>query len=142
MDVNGTNKLCHPKSEAIFRTLVFTSLKKNPTRCNSISKFYYFIFIWSSTCFGRHAAHHQEPKTALAPSGFPYCIKMHGSKNIKHVFTFLSRSIRTGRSGFRFPAARREFSFQSNVTTGFGAHSAFFPMGTCVLSPGGKSDGA
>jgi hypothetical protein len=28
MDVNGTNKLCHPKSEAIFRTLVFTSFKK------------------------------------------------------------------------------------------------------------------
>jgi hypothetical protein len=30
----------------------------------------YFIFIWSSTCFGRHTAHHQEPKTALAASGF------------------------------------------------------------------------
>jgi len=24
--------------------------------------------MWSSTCFGRHAAHHQEPKTALAAS--------------------------------------------------------------------------
>jgi len=44
---------------------------KNPTRCNSVSKFY-FIFIWSSTCFGRHTAHHQEPKTALAASGFAY----------------------------------------------------------------------
>jgi len=30
-----------------------------------INIFYYFIFIWSSTCFGRHTAHHQEPKTAL-----------------------------------------------------------------------------
>jgi len=30
----------------------------------------YFIFIRSSTCFGRHTAHHQEPKTALAASGF------------------------------------------------------------------------
>ena len=39
--------------------------KENPTRCNSVSKFY-FIFIWSSTYFGRHTAHHQEPKTALA----------------------------------------------------------------------------
>jgi len=29
----------------------------------------YFIFIWSSTCFGRHTAHHQEPKTALAVFG-------------------------------------------------------------------------
>jgi len=44
---------------------------KNPTRCNSVSKFY-FIFIWSSTCFGQHTAHHLEPKTALAASGFAY----------------------------------------------------------------------
>ena len=35
-------------------------------------KIYYSIFIWSSTCFGRHTAHHQEPKTALAASGFAY----------------------------------------------------------------------
>ena len=45
--------------------------KENPTRRNSVSTFY-FIFIWSSTCFGRHTAHHQEPKTALAASGFAY----------------------------------------------------------------------
>jgi len=44
---------------------------ENPTRYHSVSRFY-FIFIWSSTCFGRHAAHHQEPKTALAASGFAY----------------------------------------------------------------------
>jgi len=43
-------------------------IKKNPTRCNNVSKFYYSICIWSSTCFGRHIAHHQEPKTALAAS--------------------------------------------------------------------------
>ena len=30
----------------------------------------YFIFIWGLICFGRHTAHHQEPKTALAASGF------------------------------------------------------------------------
>ena len=30
----------------------------------------YFLFVWSSTCFGWHTAHHQEPKTALATSGF------------------------------------------------------------------------
>ena len=42
---------------------------EKPTRCHSVSKFY-FIFIWSSTFFGRHTAHHQEPKTALAASGF------------------------------------------------------------------------
>ena len=39
------------------------------TRCHSVSKFY-FIFIWSSTCFGRHTAHHQEPKTALTAYDF------------------------------------------------------------------------
>jgi len=45
--------------------------KENSARCNSVSKFY-FIFMWSSTCFGWHTAHHQEPKTALAASGFAY----------------------------------------------------------------------
>jgi hypothetical protein len=44
-------------------------MKKNP---NIVSKFYYSIFIWSPTCIGRHTAHHQEPKTALATSGFSY----------------------------------------------------------------------
>jgi len=29
-------------------------------------------FKWSSACFGRHTAHHQEPKTAQAASGFAY----------------------------------------------------------------------
>jgi len=42
--------------------------KENPTRCNRVTKFY-SIFTWSSTCFRRHTAHHQEPKTALAASG-------------------------------------------------------------------------
>jgi hypothetical protein len=35
-------------------------------------RMYHFIFIWNSTCFGRHTAQHQEPKTALAASGFAY----------------------------------------------------------------------
>jgi len=35
-------------------------------------KIYYSILTWSSTCFGRHTAHHQESKTALAASGFAY----------------------------------------------------------------------
>jgi hypothetical protein len=46
-------------------------LKENPTRCNNVLNFY-FIFIWSSISFGRHTAHHQEPKNALAASGFAY----------------------------------------------------------------------
>ena len=29
-------------------------------------------FKWSSTCFGRHTAHHQDPKTAQAASDFAY----------------------------------------------------------------------
>ena len=52
--------------------IIVQFIKKSPTRCNNVSKFYYSIFIWSSTCFGRHTAHHQEPKTALAASGFAY----------------------------------------------------------------------
>jgi len=46
--------------------------KENPTRCTNVSKCYYSIFIWSSTCFGRHTAHHQEPKTALGASSLSY----------------------------------------------------------------------
>jgi len=41
---------------------------ENPTRCNCVSKFYFiYIYIWSSTCFGRHTAHHQEPKLHWQP---------------------------------------------------------------------------
>jgi len=62
-------------------------IRKNPTRCKNVSTFYYSVFIWSSTCFGRHTAHHQEPKTALAASGFSYvegcwtcgCLTLSGS---------------------------------------------------------------
>jgi len=54
------------------RASQYDSLKKNPTRCNNVSKFYYSIFIWSLTYFERHTAHHQEPKTALAAFGFSY----------------------------------------------------------------------
>jgi hypothetical protein len=54
------------------RCIIIQFIKKNPTRCNKISKFYYFLFTWSSTCFGRHTAHHLELKTALAVSGFSY----------------------------------------------------------------------
>jgi hypothetical protein len=43
---------------------------ENPKRCKNVSTIYYSIFIWSSTCFGRHTAHHQEPKTSLAATGF------------------------------------------------------------------------
>ena len=47
-------------------------IKKNPSKCNNLSKFYYSIFIWNSTCFWRNTGHGQELKTALAASGFSY----------------------------------------------------------------------
>jgi hypothetical protein len=50
--------------------IIVKSIKKSATRCSNVSKFYYSVFIWSSTCFGRHTSHHQEPKTALAASVF------------------------------------------------------------------------
>jgi len=52
--------------------IIVQFVKKNPRRCNNVSKLYYSLFIWSSTCFGQHTAHHQEPKTALAASGVSY----------------------------------------------------------------------
>jgi hypothetical protein len=48
------------------------SLRKIQQNATMYKIFYYCIFIWSSTCFGQHAAHHQEPKTALTDSGFSY----------------------------------------------------------------------
>jgi hypothetical protein len=52
--------------------IIVKIMKKNPTRCNNVSKPRYSLFMWSWTCFRRHTAHHQEPKTALATSGFSY----------------------------------------------------------------------
>jgi hypothetical protein len=52
--------------------IIVQFIKKNPTRCNNVSKFYYSVFIWSSTCFGWHIAHYQEPKTTLVTSDFSY----------------------------------------------------------------------
>jgi hypothetical protein len=34
--------------------IIVQFIKENPTRWKNVSKFYYSIFIWSSTCFGRH----------------------------------------------------------------------------------------
>ena len=58
-------KMCAKGTEAVVRfynLIVATScqemdfIKKNPTRCNNVSKFHYSVFIWSPTCFGRHTA--------------------------------------------------------------------------------------
>jgi len=50
------------------RSYVIHAEKSN--KMQQCIKIYYSIFIRSSTCFGRHTAHHQEPKYALAASGF------------------------------------------------------------------------
>ena len=46
--------------------------KEKSNKMQQFTKIYYFILIWSSTCFGRHTAHHQDPKTTLGASGFLY----------------------------------------------------------------------
>ena len=56
--------LCH-RARQFDRTL-HTEKSNKMQQC---IKIYYCIFTWSSTCFGRHTAHHQEPETALAAYG-------------------------------------------------------------------------
>jgi len=50
----------------------YNSQRKIQQGVTMYQNFYYSIFIWSSTCFGRHTAHHQEPTAALAASGSSY----------------------------------------------------------------------
>jgi len=50
-------------------TDVHTEIASKMQQC---IKIYYSMFIWSSTCFGWHTAHHQELKIALAASGFAH----------------------------------------------------------------------
>jgi len=52
--------------------IIVKFIQKNPTRCNNVSKILLFHILRSSTCFGQHIAHHQEPKTALAASDFSF----------------------------------------------------------------------
>jgi len=52
--------------------IIVKFIKKIQQDATMYQDFYYSIFILSPTCFGRHTAHHQEPKTALAASGFSY----------------------------------------------------------------------
>ena len=51
--------------------IIVQFIQKKSNNMQQCIKLYYSIFIWSSTCFGRHTAHHQEPKTALVASGLP-----------------------------------------------------------------------
>jgi len=56
---------------SVHHTIIHTEIANKTQHC---IKIYYSMFIWSSTCFGRHTSHHQELKTALAASGFA-CVK-------------------------------------------------------------------
>jgi hypothetical protein len=49
--------------------IIVQFLKKNPTRWNSVSKFFY-SFEMKLNMFQADTAHHQDRKTALAASGF------------------------------------------------------------------------
>jgi len=62
------------KSVSVQTQLISTycSYSEEPNKMQQCIKIYYSIFIWSSTCFGQHTAHHQEPKTAQAATGFAY----------------------------------------------------------------------
>jgi hypothetical protein len=64
-------KACRYHSVDQFIKFIYIIHIKNPTKFNIVSKFY-FIFIWSLTCFGRHTTKQHKPKTALTASGFAY----------------------------------------------------------------------
>ena len=50
-------------------SIIHTEIANKLQQC---IKIYYSMFIRGPTCFGRHTAHHQELRTALAASGFAY----------------------------------------------------------------------
>ena len=52
--------------------IIVKFMQKNPTRCNSVSKFIIPYLYEAQHVSGRHTARHQEPKIALAASGFAY----------------------------------------------------------------------
>ena len=54
---------------SVHHSIIHTEIANKIQQC---IKIHYSMFIWSSTFFGRHTAHHQELKTALAASGFAY----------------------------------------------------------------------
>jgi len=51
-----------------FSVVFYAFHKEKSNKKHNVSTFYYSIFIWSSTFFGRHTAHQQEPKIALCPT--------------------------------------------------------------------------
>ena len=67
--------ICNVGSRFVVITLFITSrfLQRKPQQDATVCQHFIIpYFKWSSTFFGRHTAHHQEPKTAQAASGFAY----------------------------------------------------------------------
>jgi hypothetical protein len=66
------------KASSSFRKIQITRRIRTEiaNKVKQFIKIYYFMPIWSSTCFGWHTAHHQELKTALAASGFAYAVSV------------------------------------------------------------------
>ena len=67
--LNKPNKVWKIKYMECFYIEKFAIHTEKSNKMQQCIKIYYSIFIWNSTCFERHTAHHQEPKTALAASG-------------------------------------------------------------------------
>ena len=51
--------------------IIVQFIQKYPTRCNGVSKFI-IPYLYEAQHVSGNTAHHQEPKTALAASGFAY----------------------------------------------------------------------
>jgi len=91
----------------IFEVLMVMTMKitvhtEKSNKMQHCIKIYYSIFIRNSTCFGRHTAHHQEPKTALAASG------LHTWKVVGHVQQLYSIFIRNSTCFGRHTAHHQE----------------------------------
>ena len=79
---NGTNKDKNTHTQRIQVTgtnltgncIIIIIHKEKSNKTQQCIKFYYSIFIRSSTCFGRQTAHHQEPKIVLVAPGFSYVV--------------------------------------------------------------------
>jgi hypothetical protein len=66
---------------------LFQFIRKIKQDTAMYQNFIILYFLWSSTCFGRHTAHHQEPITTLAASGFSYvkgCLDVYLVDVVRH----------------------------------------------------------
>ena len=52
---------------SVHRNIIHTEITNKMQQCIRI---YYYMFIWSSTCFGRHTSHHEEFKNCTSSLWF------------------------------------------------------------------------